>query len=107
MRNILDNLQLHNRAPNHAQKQVDTGLPHQHIPVQGPTAEDLIGDFDRPNEVYDNLLDNVNANANKWRGQNVDPILNQQWEDPPHMQPPMMPTNTPVSQQHVQPQTQR
>ena len=63
MRNILDNLQLQNRAPNHVQKQVDTGLPHQHIPVQGQPAEDLIGDFDQPNEVYDNLQMRTQTNG--------------------------------------------
>ena len=107
MRNILDNLQLQNQAPNHASRQMDTGLPHQHIPTQGQAAQNLIGDFDRPTEVYDNFLDNANANANVQRGQNADPILNQQWEDSPHMQPPMMPMNTPVSQQHGQSQVQR
>ena len=106
MRNILDNLQLQNQAPNHAKRQMDTGLPHQHIPMQGQAAQNLIGDFDRPTEVYDNFPNNANANTNVQRGQNVDPILNQQWEDPPHMQPPMMPTNTPVSQRNAYGQPQ-
>ena len=100
MRNILDNLQFQNQATKHAKRQMDAGQPYQHIPMQGQAAQDLVGDFDRPTEVYDHFLDNTNVSINVQRGQNADLILNQQWEDQPQMQPPLMPTNTPVSQQN-------
>ena len=41
-------------------------------------------------------------------GGNRDSILNQQWKEPPYLQPPMIPTATPVPQHnsHDRPQTQ-
>ena len=47
----------------------------------------MIGDFQRPPEVFERVL----------RGSG-DQILNQQWDEPPHIQPPMIPTTAPMPQ---------
>ena len=55
--------------------------------ILGQHVQNLIGDFQRPPEVFERVL----------RGSG-DQILNQQWDEPPHMQPPMIPTTAPTPQ---------
>ena len=99
MRTILDNLKVANQATKQTEQNKEASQQHhQHIPAQGLPIQNLIGDFERPDEVCE--YDQGHPSPNIQGEQNGDPILNQQWEDPPHMQPPMIPTNTPVSQQN-------
>ena len=71
---------------------------YQHIPEQRQETQNLIGDFQHPSEVLDweqrgfGNAEQINGNHNQ------DPILNQQWEEPLHLQPPMTPMNSMVSQ---------
>ena len=53
----------------------------------GQHVQNLIGDFQRPPEVFKRVLHRIG-----------DQILNQQWDEPPHMQPPMIPTTASTSQ---------
>ena len=55
--------------------------------ILGQHVQNLIGDFQHPPEVFERVL----------RGSG-DQILNQQWDEPPHMQPPMIPTTAPMPQ---------
>ena len=59
----------------------------------GQHVQNLIGDFQRPPEVFER----VTRNSNRTEGIG-DQILNQQWDEPPHMQPPMIPTTASTSQ---------
>ena len=53
----------------------------------------MIGDFQRPPKVFERTIGNSN------RAKEIDDqILNQQWDEPPHMQPPMVPTAVPTPQ---------
>ena len=61
-------------------KDITNQILRQHV-------QNLIGDFQRPPEVFERVL----------RGSG-DQILNQQWDEPPHMQPPMIPTTAPMPQ---------
>ena len=49
----------------------------------GQHVQNLIGDFQRPPEVFERAT----RNSNRTEGVG-DQILNQQWDEPPHMQPP-------------------
>ena len=61
--------------------------------TRGQHIQNLIGDFQRPPEVFERTIGNSN------RAKEMDDqILNQQWDEPPHMQPPMVPTAVPTSQ---------
>ena len=53
----------------------------------------LIGDYQRPPEVPENTGNVKNGNNMGQQPVEAYPILNQQWEDPPHMQAPMVPMN--------------
>ena len=53
----------------------------------------MIGDFQRPPEV----LERATGNPNRTK-EIDDQILNQHWDEPLHMQPPMIPTVAPTSQ---------
>ena len=59
----------------------------------GQHAQNLIGDFQCPPEVFEGAT----RNSNRMEGIG-DQILNQQWDKPPHMQPPMIPTIAPTPQ---------
>ena len=68
------------------QKDVTSQALGQHV-------QNLIGDFQRPPEVFER----VTGNSSRTEGIG-DQILNQQWDEPPHMQPPMIPTTASMSQ---------
>ena len=68
------------------QKDVTNQARRQHI-------QNLIGDFQRPPEVFERIT----GNSNRMKEAD-DPILNQHWDEPLHMQPPMIPTVAPTSQ---------
>ena len=53
----------------------------------------LIGDYQRPPEVPENTGNVQNRKNMGQQPVEAYPILNQQWEDPPHMQAPMVPMN--------------
>ena len=64
---------------------------HQQVPANTNGIHNLIGDYQRPPEVPENT-GNVQNRKNMGQQQvKAYPILNQQWEDPPHMQAPMAP----------------
>ena len=53
----------------------------------------MIGDFQRPPEAFERTTENSS------RAKGIeDQILNQRWDEPPHMQPPMVPTAVPTPQ---------
>ena len=60
----------------------------------GQHVQNLIGDFQRPPEVFEGAT----RNSNRTEGIG-DQILNQQLDKPPHMQPPMIPLTASTSQQ--------
>ena len=60
----------------------------------GQHVQNLIGDFQRPPEVFEGAT----RYSNRTEGSG-DQILNQQWDEPPHMQPPMIPLTASTSQQ--------
>ena len=68
--------------------------------------QNLIGDYQRPPEVFDRGT--RGSGKAEQTGGSGDQILNQQWDEPLHMQPPMIPTTVPTSQQkpHSKSQTQ-
>ena len=63
--------------------------------ARGQHVQNLIGDFQRPPEVFERAIGNSNRTK-----EIDDQILNQQWDEPLHMQPPMIPTaaQTPQTQ---------
>ena len=66
---------------------------YQQILTHTNGVHNLIGDYQRPPEVPEHT-ENVQNGKNMGRQPvEVYPILNQQWEDPPHMQAPMVPMN--------------
>ena len=68
--------------------------------------QNLIGDYQRPPEVFDQNI--KSSGRAEQTGGSGDPILNQQWDEPLHMQPPMIPTAVSTFQQnsHSRLQTQ-
>ena len=64
------------------------------IPRIGQQAQNLIGDYQHPPEVFQGDTRSLNKVAGSG-----DQILNQQWDKPPHMQPPMIPLTASTSQQ--------
>ena len=69
------------------------------IPKHGQNVQNLIGDYQRPPKVFDRHT--RNSDKTEWTGGSGDPILNQQWDEPLHMQPPMIPTAVPTFQQNL------
>ena len=61
--------------------------------TRGQHIQNLIGDFQRPPEVFERATGNSNRTK-----EIDDQILNQQWDEPLHMQPPMIPTTAPTPQ---------
>ena len=55
----------------------------RNIPKHGQNMQNLIGDYQHPPEVFEK--DARSSNRAEGSG---DQILNQQWDEPPHMQPP-------------------
>ena len=66
---------------------------HQQVPVNTNGIHNLIGDYQRPPEVPENTGNVQNRKNMGQQPVEAYPILNQQWEDPPHMQAPMAPMN--------------
>ena len=66
---------------------------HQQIPAHTNGVHNLIGDYQRPPEVPENTGNIQNGKNMGQQPVEAYPILNQQWEDPPHMQAPMAPIN--------------
>ena len=54
--------------------------------------------FQRPPEVTEQEHGTVNSAGQTRENNYQDPILNQQWNEPPHLQPPMRPMNIPAAQ---------
>ena len=68
------------------------------IPKHGQNVQNLIGDYQRPPEASDQ--DTRSSGKAERTGGNRDPILNQPWDEPLHMQPPMIPMTIPTFQQN-------
>ena len=68
------------------QRNVTNQARRQHI-------QNLIGDFQCPPEVFERIT----GNSNRMKEAD-DPILNQHWDEPLHLQPPMIPTVASTSQ---------
>ena len=83
------------RTPN---QPVNENIPYQHIPEQRQEVQNLIGEFQRPPEVTEQEHGENNNSGQIRENRNQDPILNQQWNEPPHLQPPLRPMNIPISQ---------
>ena len=64
------------------------------IPKHGQNVQSLINDYQRPPEVFER-----DTRSSNRVGGSDDQILNQQWDEPPHMQPPMIPLTALMSQQ--------
>ena len=114
MKHILNHLSTSRRVANtqeasHAKQSFGlkevTSQVHD-IPKHGQNVQNLIGDYQRPPEVFDR--DTRSSGKAEQTGGSGDPILNQQWDEPLHMQPPMIPTTVPMLQQnpHSKSQTQ-
>ena len=96
MKRILDNLSTSRRVTSTQQiLQTNQSSKRKDVTNQalGQHVQNLIGDFQRPPEVFER----VTGNSNRMEGIG-DQILNQQWDEPPHMQPPMIPITASTSQ---------
>ena len=85
-RRVASTQQILQTNQNSEQKDVTNQTRGQHV-------QNLIGDFQRPPEVFERTIGNSNRTK-----EIDDQILNQQWDEPPHMQPPMVPTAVPTPQ---------
>ena len=63
-------------------------------------------DFQCPPEVFEQEPRSSDNAERTVEDQDRDPILNQQWKEPLHLQTPMIPTNTPISQRDSQNRSQ-
>ena len=77
---------------------VNENTPYQHIPERRQEVQNLIGEFQRPPEVTEQGPGTSSNSKHTMESHNQDPILNQQWNEPPHLQPPMRPMNIPAAQ---------
>ena len=66
---------------------------HQQISTRASRVQNLIGDYQRPLEVLENAGNVQNRVNMGQQPQETYSIMNQRWEDPPHMQVPMAPMN--------------
>ena len=66
---------------------------HQQISTRANRVQNLIGDYQHPLEVLENAGNVQNGMNMGQQPQEAYSILNQRWEDPPHMQAPMAPMN--------------
>ena len=66
---------------------------HRQIATRASRVQNLIGDYQRPPEVLENVGNIQNRLNMGQQPQETYSILNQRWEDPPHMQAPMAPMN--------------
>ena len=109
MKHILNNLSTSRRVANTQ----ETSRPNQgfglkevtsqvrNIPKHGQNVQNLIGDYQHPPKVFERNP----RSSNKAEGSG-DQILYQQWDEPPHMQPPMRPTIPSMSQQNLHSESQ-
>ena len=81
---------------------VNEHIPYQHIPEQGQEVQNLIGEFQDPPEVTEQQHGEANNSGQTKKNDNQDSILNQQWNEPLQLQPPMRPMNIPVRTNHEQ-----
>ena len=103
MKRILNDLSMSRRVANTQEtSQLNQGLglkeitsQVRNIPKHGQNVQSLIGDYQCPLEVFER--DARSSNKTEGSGEQ---ILNQQWDEPPHMQPPMRPTVALRSQQN-------
>ena len=96
MRRILNDFSTSRRVAN-TQQMLQTNQSSERKDVtnqtRGQHVQNLIGDFQRPPEVFERTIGNSNRTK-----EIDDQILNQQWDEPPHMQPPMVPTAVTTAQ---------
>ena len=85
-RRVASTQQILQTNQNPEQKDVTNQTRGQHV-------QNLIGDFQRPPKVFERTIGNSNRTK-----EIDDQILNQQWDEPPHMQSPMVPTAVPTPQ---------
>ena len=96
MRRILNDFSTNRRVANTQQMlQTNQSSERKEITNQtrGQHVQNLIGDFQRPPEAFERTT----GNSSRAKGIE-DQILNQWWDEPPHMQPPMVPTAVPTPQ---------
>ena len=77
---------------------VNENIPYQHIPERRQEVQNLIGEFQRPPEVTEQEPSTSNNHGQMKENHNQDPILNQPWDEPLDLQPPMRPMSIPTSQ---------
>ena len=98
MKHILNDFSMSRRVASMRQTlQTNQSLERKDVTNQarGQHVQNLIGDFQRPPEVFERATGNSNRTK-----ETDDQILNQQWDKPLHMQPPMIPTAAPMPQTH-------
>ena len=72
--------------------------PYQHIPEQRQGIQNTMSEFQRPSEVVEQEHSESGNTGQIRENHNQEPILNQQWDEPLHLQPPMRPTSITTSQ---------
>ena len=77
---------------------VNKNTHYKHISERSQEVQNLIGEFQRPPEVTEQEPSTSKNPGQTKENHNQDPILNQQWDEPLHLQPPMRPTSIPTSQ---------
>ena len=77
---------------------VNNNTPHQHIPEQRQGTQNEIGEFRRPPEVTEQERMVTNGPERSGGYHDQEPILNQQWGEQTHLQPPMRPLEAPNPQ---------
>ena len=95
MRRILNDFSTSKRVAS-TQQQPQTNQSSERKDITNQTrghVQNLIGDFQRPPEAFERTT-GISSRAKEMDDQ----ILNQQWDEPPHMQPPMVPTAVPTQQ---------
>ena len=77
---------------------LSNNTPYQHIPEQRQGVQNVIGESRRPPEVIEQerMVNNNPGQPEEYHDQ--EPILNQQWGEQTHLQPPMRPTEVPNPQ---------
>ena len=95
MRRILNDFST-SRGVANAQQVPQTNQSSERKDITNQTrghAQNLIGDFQRPPEAFERTTGTFSGAK-----EIEDQILNQQWDELPHMQPPMVPTAVPTPQ---------
>ena len=68
---------------------VNENIPYQDIPERRQEVQTLISEFQRPPEVTEQKHSQADNSGQIRENRNQDSILNQQWNEPLHLQPPM------------------